>query len=126
MLWMRDRVYTAFGLTDPQLFEDLMTRNDGEAEDLILHFLNQASDEEAAATLFFYRKMVPEEVEVEVEIGEPAAAPSCRFLHAGDLCRLTLASGAGCRRSWSRAPAPTVHLERQPGMNSHGKRLLSP
>lgn len=73
VLWMRDRVYTAFGLTDPQLFEDLMTRDDGEAEDLILHFLNQASDEEAAATLFFYRRVVPEEV--EVEIGEPAAAP---------------------------------------------------
>ena len=124
VLWMRDRVYTAFGLTDPQLFEDLMTRDDGEAEDLILHFLNQASDEEAAATLFFYRRVVPEEV--EVEIGEPAA-PLMPLppLRAADLCGQTSASSAGCRQLGSPAPTPTVHLERQPGMNSHSKRLFS-
>lgn len=69
VLWMRDRVYQAFGLTDPQLFEDLLNRDDGEAEDLILHFLNQTSDEEGASTLFFYRALVPEEV--DVESGEP-------------------------------------------------------
>ncbi|KAF0872101.1 DYH10 protein, partial [Crocuta crocuta] len=67
VLWMRDRVYTAFGLTDPQLFEELLSRDDGEVEDLILHFLNQTKDEEGALTLFFYRKVVPVEVEVEVE-----------------------------------------------------------
>lgn len=76
VLWMRDRVYNAFGITDPQLFEELLNRNDGKAEELILHFLNQTSDEEGASTLFFYRKVVPEEV--EVEIGEPPAAfPPC-------------------------------------------------
>uniref|UniRef100_A0A287AF97 Dynein axonemal heavy chain 10 n=1 Tax=Sus scrofa TaxID=9823 RepID=A0A287AF97_PIG len=68
VLWMRDRLYTAFGIRDPQLFEELLNRNDGEVEDLILHFLNQSSDEEGASTLFFYRKVVPEEVEVEVEV----------------------------------------------------------
>ncbi|EPY85817.1 hypothetical protein CB1_000348015 [Camelus ferus] len=67
VLWMRDRVYNAFGLRDPQLFEELLNRNDGEVEELILHFLNQSSDEEGASTLFFYRKVVPEEVEVEIE-----------------------------------------------------------
>lgn len=56
VLWMRDRLYTAFGIRDPQLFEELLNRNDGEVEDLILHFLNQSSDEEGASTLFFYRK----------------------------------------------------------------------
>lgn len=71
--WIRDRVYRALGLTDPQLFEELLVRDDGEAEDLILHFLNQTSEEEGAATLFVYRKVVPEEVEVEVDTGEPAA-----------------------------------------------------
>lgn len=69
VLWMRDRVYQAFGLTDPQLFEDLLNRDDGEAEDLILHFLNHSSEEEGASTLFFYRALVPEEVDVET--GEP-------------------------------------------------------
>uniref|UniRef100_UPI000FC45FB7 Dynein axonemal heavy chain 10 n=1 Tax=Bos taurus TaxID=9913 RepID=UPI000FC45FB7 len=67
VLWMRDRVYNAFGITDPQLFEELLNRNDGKAEELILHFLNQTSDEEGASTLFFYRKVVPEEVEVEID-----------------------------------------------------------
>lgn len=73
VLWMRDRVYGALGLTDPQLFEELLSRDDGEVEDLILHFLNRTSDEEGASTLFFFRTVVPEEVLVET--GEPAAAP---------------------------------------------------
>lgn len=74
VLWMRDRVYTTFGLTNPKLFEDLLSRNDSEAEDLILHFLNHATDEDCASTLFFYRVLVPEEV--EVEIGEPGQRPA--------------------------------------------------
>lgn len=78
VLWIRDRVYTALGLTDPQLFEELLYRNDGEVEELILHFLNQTSPEEGAATLFFYRTVVPEEVLEET--GEPAAAPPARSL----------------------------------------------
>ncbi|XP_013358995.1 PREDICTED: dynein heavy chain 10, axonemal isoform X2 [Chinchilla lanigera] len=67
VLWMRDRVYAAFDLSDPQLFEELLTRDEGEAEDLILHFLNLRSDEEGASALFFYRTWVPEEVEVEID-----------------------------------------------------------
>ncbi|XP_021113284.1 dynein heavy chain 10, axonemal isoform X1 [Heterocephalus glaber] len=67
VLWMRDRLYAAFGLSDPQLFEELLSRNEGEAEDLILHFLNRRSEEEATSALFFYRATEPEEVEVELE-----------------------------------------------------------
>lgn len=74
VLWMRDRVYTAFNLSNPKLFEELLNRNDSEAEDLILHFLNYASDEDGASTLFFYRVLQPEEV--EVEIGEPEQKPA--------------------------------------------------
>uniref|UniRef100_A0A8C0ZLW2 AAA+ ATPase domain-containing protein n=1 Tax=Castor canadensis TaxID=51338 RepID=A0A8C0ZLW2_CASCN len=66
VLWMRDRVYAAFGITDPYLFEDMLNRDDAEAEDLILHFLNHRTEEEGAATLFFHRVLVPEEVEVEI------------------------------------------------------------
>lgn len=82
VLWMRDRVYQAFGLTDPQLFEDLLNRDDGEAEDLILHFLNQTSDEEGASTLFFYRALVPEEVDVET--GEPRGGAAVARRGSGD------------------------------------------
>uniref|UniRef100_A0A2K5DJP1 Dynein axonemal heavy chain 10 n=1 Tax=Aotus nancymaae TaxID=37293 RepID=A0A2K5DJP1_AOTNA len=72
VLWMRDRVYAAFGITDPQLFEDLLDRDDGQGEDLILHFLNQASEEEGSSALLFYRTVVPEEVEVETDNEIPA------------------------------------------------------
>ncbi|XP_052023863.1 dynein axonemal heavy chain 10 [Apodemus sylvaticus] len=65
VLWMRDRVYTAFDLSNPMLFEEMLSRDDGEAEDRILHFLNHSSDEDNASALFFYRLLVPEEVEVE-------------------------------------------------------------
>nr|XP_038946048.1 dynein axonemal heavy chain 10 isoform X3 [Rattus norvegicus] len=65
VLWMRDRIYTAFNITDPMPFEELLSRDDSEAEDLILHFLNHSSDEDNASAVFFYRTLVPEEVEVE-------------------------------------------------------------
>lgn len=65
VLWMRDRIYTAFDLNDPMLFEEMLNRDDSEAEDCILHFLNHSSDEDNASALFFYRILVPEEVEVE-------------------------------------------------------------
>ncbi|XP_028911199.1 dynein heavy chain 10, axonemal isoform X3 [Ornithorhynchus anatinus] len=66
--WLRDRVYRALGLADPAHFEELVNRGDGEAEDLILHFLNRSSHEEGAAALFFYRSSALEEVDVEIEI----------------------------------------------------------
>lgn len=75
VLWMRDRIYTAFDITDPMPFEELLSRDDSEAEDLILHFLNHSSDEDNASAVFFYRTMVPEEVEVE-EIGEHEQRPA--------------------------------------------------
>ncbi|XP_039327853.2 dynein axonemal heavy chain 10 isoform X2 [Saimiri boliviensis] len=71
VLWMRDRLYAAFGITDPQLFEDLLNRDDGQGEDVILHFLNQASEEEGSSALLFYRTVVPEEVEVETDNETP-------------------------------------------------------
>ncbi|XP_044541337.1 dynein axonemal heavy chain 10 [Gracilinanus agilis] len=64
--WIRDRVYLAFQLDNPDFFEELMARNDGEAEEEILHFLDQSSEEEGPATIFFYRSIVAEEVEVEI------------------------------------------------------------
>lgn len=103
VLWIRDRVYKALGLTDPQLFEELLYRNDGEVEELILHFLNQTSHEEGAATLFFYRTVVPEEVLVET--GEPAAAPPARSLRPTP-AGLSLGLGLRCRPQMFLVPAP--------------------
>lgn len=77
VLWMRDRVYTAFDLDlgNSTLFEEMLSRDDSEAEDRILHFLNHSSDEDNASALFFYRVLVPEEMEVE-EPGEPEQRPA--------------------------------------------------
>uniref|UniRef100_A0A8C5JYE8 Dynein, axonemal, heavy chain 10 n=1 Tax=Jaculus jaculus TaxID=51337 RepID=A0A8C5JYE8_JACJA len=77
VLWMRDRVNAALDLSDPQLFEDLMNRDDGEGEEVVLHFLNQMSEEECASAIFFYRALVPEEVEEEMGELRPAAGLVC-------------------------------------------------
>ncbi|XP_042636525.1 dynein axonemal heavy chain 10 [Orycteropus afer afer] len=92
VLWMRDRVYKAFDLTDPQLFEELLSRNDGEAEDVILHFLNQTSEEETASALFVCRTVVPEEVEVEVEIDSEVPAGSDEGSEEDDVAMVDKAS----------------------------------
>ncbi|XP_069880965.1 dynein axonemal heavy chain 10 isoform X1 [Dipodomys merriami] len=73
--WMRDRVFAAFGLSDPGLFEELLSRDDGEVEDLVLHFLNRRTEEEEAAALFFQCLTRMEEVEVEVEIDSEIFVP---------------------------------------------------
>ncbi|XP_053555751.1 dynein axonemal heavy chain 10 [Bombina bombina] len=64
--WIRDRVYSAFGLTDLSYFEDLLNRNNGEHEEKLLRFLNDISPEEGASTLLVFKRTVEEEVEVEV------------------------------------------------------------
>lgn len=116
VLWMRDRVYTAFDLNDPKLFEDLLNRNDSEAEDLILHFLNASSDEDNASALFFYRVQVPEEV--EVEIGEQELRPAYSQ-HPADVSRAVCGSGGGgvllfpavlCGALSSSQPCRVAHL----------------
>ncbi|XP_058137242.1 dynein axonemal heavy chain 10 [Dasypus novemcinctus] len=112
VLWVRDRVYTAFGITDPQLFEELLSRDDGEAEDLILHFLNQRSDEEGALTLCFYRTVVPEEV--ELEIGGKLPAPSEEEEEEEE-------AGSQKRESTDKSPAKNLQLRG----DSIGQSLLS-
>lgn len=66
--WLRDRVYLALDIKDPERFEDLVDRDEGEAERLIAKFLNE-TPEELADALIFYKTSVEEEEEVEVECG---------------------------------------------------------
>ncbi|XP_067862341.1 dynein axonemal heavy chain 10 [Heptranchias perlo] len=72
--WIRDRVYEAFGITEPECFEDLVNREDGKQELVILKFLNDTHGEDCPSALLFFRGRRTEEVEVEVEIepDEPA------------------------------------------------------
>ena len=66
--WIRDSVYDALNIKDPEIFEDLLNRDDGEPERAIAKFLNE-TPEEAESAILFYKEIKEEEEEVEVECG---------------------------------------------------------
>ena len=66
--WIRDRVYQAIDITDPDIFEELLNRDDGEAERAVAKFLNE-TPEDTEQSLIFYKVVQEEEEEVEVECG---------------------------------------------------------
>ena len=43
--WIRDRVFDALTISDPEIFEDLLNRDDGEPERAVAKFLNDAGDQ---------------------------------------------------------------------------------
>lgn len=65
--WMRNKVYCSLGITDPEVFEDLLTRDEGINESEILRFLNE--DPKEGCSLLFYSMLREEEEEIEVEAG---------------------------------------------------------
>ncbi len=67
--WVKDRVYQALDITDPEIFDDLLNRNDGESERAIAKFLNE-TPEENEQSVIFYKIVQEEEEEVEVECGK--------------------------------------------------------
>ena len=67
--WLRDQAYLALDLKEPQIFEDMLDRDEGDAERLILKFLNETPEDHEDA-LLFYKTMEEEEEEVEVECGK--------------------------------------------------------
>ena len=67
--WVRDRVNLALHIQDPEVFEDLLNRDDGEPERDIAKFLNETPEDDKSA-LLFYKIIQEEEEEVEVECGE--------------------------------------------------------
>ncbi|KAE8635010.1 hypothetical protein XENTR_v10002490 [Xenopus tropicalis] len=66
--WIRDRVYGAFSLSDPECFEELLSRNDGEHEAKLLRFLNETSSEEGSSAMLFFKTLKEDEVEVEIAL----------------------------------------------------------
>ena len=67
--WVRDRVTLALKIEDPEVFEDLLNRDDGEPERDIAKFLNETPEDNKSAILF-YKVVQEEEEEIEVECGE--------------------------------------------------------
>lgn len=67
--WLRNKVYLALDVKDNAVFEELLERDEGEAERSIAKFLNE-TPEDSEPSLVFYKTIVEEEEEVEVECGE--------------------------------------------------------
>lgn len=67
--WIKQRVDSAFYLPEPNSFEELLSRRDGEEERKILQFLNQVSEEELTSALLFFKRIWEEEVEVVITAG---------------------------------------------------------
>ncbi|XP_071826175.1 dynein axonemal heavy chain 10-like isoform X2 [Apostichopus japonicus] len=70
--WMRDKVYFALGISEPEVFEELINRDEGEFERALAKFLNETPDEGRSAAIFYKREM-EEDIEVEIEV-EPSEA----------------------------------------------------
>lgn len=60
-------MYLGLGISDPEVFEDLITREDGKYENEILRFLNETPKE--GCSMIFYSMLKEEEEEIEVEAG---------------------------------------------------------
>jgi len=66
--WLRDRVYDSLDVHQKDAFEELLSRNDGEAELMISKYLNQ-STEDTEWPLIFYKLVLEQEEDVEVDFG---------------------------------------------------------
>lgn len=67
--WLRNYVYDALDINEPQVFEELLTQDDGEAERTIGQYLNQTDTSDNQKALIFYKTVREEEEEIEVECG---------------------------------------------------------
>ena len=67
--WLRDKVNYSLNISDPEVFEELINRDDGEYERVLAKFLNETAEEGKAAAIF-YKRIREEEIEVEVEVGK--------------------------------------------------------
>ncbi|XP_046839840.1 uncharacterized protein LOC124434028 [Xenia sp. Carnegie-2017] len=64
--WLRNEVYLALEIADWEVFEELLSRDEGANESLIQKYLNDTPAEGTA--LIFHSEIVEEEEEIEVEI----------------------------------------------------------
>lgn len=66
-VWLRDKVYTGLDIIETDVFEDFMTRDEGDSELKIAKFMNQTEEDEDYA-LIFHKELKEEEIEVQVEL----------------------------------------------------------
>lgn len=64
--WIRQRVCAGFHLGQSLCFEELLGRDDGRDEELIIGFLNVVSQEDRPLCLLFFKRVAEEDVEVQI------------------------------------------------------------
>ena len=71
--WLRNRVYDSLDVHQKDSFDELLCRDDGKAELQISKYFDESS-EDSQLPLMFYKIVLEQEEEVEVECG---ASTSC-------------------------------------------------
>lgn len=66
-IWLRDKVFNALDINEPDVFDEFMLRDDGDNELKIAKFLNQTEEDEDFA-LIFNKEIREEETEVQIEL----------------------------------------------------------
>lgn len=68
--WIRQRVCAGFNLLESPCFDELLCREDGKDEELIITFLNIVSQEDRSLCLLFFKTVTEEEIEVKIPISK--------------------------------------------------------
>lgn len=63
--WVKRCVSAGFNLTDCDCFDELLSRNDGEAEEKLIRYLNVVTDEDSSICLVFFLTITEEETEMK-------------------------------------------------------------
>lgn len=66
-LWLKDKVFGGLEIEDIDVFEEFITREEGENEMRIAKFMNQTEEDDDFA-LIFYKEIREEEIEVQIEL----------------------------------------------------------
>ncbi|XP_072367150.1 dynein axonemal heavy chain 10 isoform X2 [Scyliorhinus torazame] len=111
--WIRDRVYEAFAISEPDCFEELINREDGMQELVILKFLNDTHSEDSSSALLFFQGTHTEEQEVEVEIEplevtEPTSEGDAEFSETADGTKSDLPNAGEAEKADSGSQKPAT------------------
>lgn len=68
--WIRQRVCAGFHLQQSVCFDELLGRDDGREEQLIIAFLNVVSQEDRPLCLLFFKTVTEEDVQVQIPLSK--------------------------------------------------------
>ena len=66
-IWIRDKVFNGLDVVETDVFDEFLSRDDGDNELKIAKFLNQTEEDEDSA-LIFHKELKEEEIEVQIEL----------------------------------------------------------